>query len=92
MPNVSGTLMIELALLMAIGSPCNSDGGFASFSKTIPDNQSEFALAATGERPANAGATLRADDGAEGTEKKQTCAAENVIPGTSKEARGLSRM
>jgi hypothetical protein len=49
MPNVSGTLTIELALLMAIVSPCSSDGGFASLShsRSVSNHQQEFVLAGT---------------------------------------------
>lgn len=92
MPNVSGTLTIELALLMAIVSPCGSEGGFASLchNRPIPNNQSEFAVAAgTREYPTNALATSRPDDDAEGTEHKKPCAVEKVIPGASKEVRGF---
>jgi hypothetical protein len=90
MPNVSGALPIELALLIAIVSPCCSDGGFVSLarSRSILNNPSEFGVAPPAEHPANASMTLRVDDPAEGTEKK-TCAVENVIPGTSKQVRGF---
>ena len=91
MPNVSGTLTIELALLMAIVSPCSSDGGFASLShsRSVSNNQQEFVLAGTREHSTNAAVRSRPDDGAEGTEHKKPCALENVIPGTSREVRGF---
>ncbi|HEY1467860.1 MAG TPA: hypothetical protein VGF61_02365 [Candidatus Acidoferrum sp.] len=89
MPNVSGTLTIELALLMAIVSPCGSEGGLASLShgRSILNNQSEFAVAGSREHPTNAPATSRPEDDAEGTEHKKPCAVENVIPGASREVR-----
>src|SRR5208283_5085293 len=91
MPNVSATLTIELALLIAIVSPCSGDAGFAglSHSRSISRNQTEFAAARTGERSASTRATLRAVDPVEEAEKTKTCAVENVIPGTSKEVRGF---
>lgn len=69
MPNLSGTLTIELALLMAIVSPCSSDGGFASLShsRSVSNNQ-QFVLAGTREHSTNAAVTSRPDDGAEGTD------------------------
>jgi len=90
MPNVSGTLTIELALLIAIVSPCSSDGGSASLShsRSIPNNQQDFAVPGTGALPAVARSWLRADDGAEGRETK-SCAVERVIPWASKEVRGF---
>jgi hypothetical protein len=90
MPNVSATLTIELALLMAMVNPCGSDGGFASLSHgaSIPNNQQEMAVAGTGALTADARASSRADDAAEGTETKP-CAVQNVIPGASKEVRGF---
>jgi hypothetical protein len=91
MPNMSGTLTMELALLMAIVSPCSSDGRLASRnrSRSIQNNQQELALAGTAEHPADVRAMLSTEDGTEGTEKKTACAVENVIPGASKEVRGF---
>ena len=70
MPNLSGTLTIELALLMAIVSRCSGDGGFASrsHSRSVSNNQQEFELAGTREHSTNAAVTSRPDDRAEGTD------------------------
>jgi hypothetical protein len=56
MPNLSGTLTIELALLMAIVSPCSGDGGLASFShsRSASNKQQELVLAGTREHSTDA--------------------------------------
>ena len=88
MPNVSGTLTIELALLMGMVNPCGNDGGFASLSRSgsIPNNQQEMAVAGSGTLAVDARASSRAEDAVKGTETKP-CAVQNVVPGASKEVR-----
>jgi hypothetical protein len=90
MPSVSGTLTIELALLMAMVNPCGSDSGFAklSHSGSIPNNQQDFAVAGAGALTADTRLSSRADDGAEGTATKP-CAVQKVVSEASKEVRGF---
>ena len=90
MPSVSGTLTIELALLMAMVNPCGGDGGFAklSHSGSIPNNQQEMAAAGSGALAADGAVSSRADDATVGAETK-SCAVQNVVSGASKEVRGF---
>jgi len=85
MPNVSGTLTIELALLMTMVVPCGGNGEFSRLkhSKSIPKSEQGVAVAGSDALAGNAGASWRADDVPEG------CAVQKVVPGASKEVRGF---